>query len=150
MFICSPDDSILLVFYESVHLNRNFISALTHAATELSAVDVSNDASQQQQTNLSAQADELTKPSDTSMESTVAVPDANSMRLLNPASNPTESSQNGDDAASERSADPPSNLLVIYLQSTVFFLLKHSFILFIYPPKTMKTFLECVSARNQN
>lgn len=32
------DDAILLVFYECVHLNRNFISALTHAASEFTMI----------------------------------------------------------------------------------------------------------------
>ena len=31
------DESVLLIFYECVHVNRNFIATLTHAATEFSA-----------------------------------------------------------------------------------------------------------------
>jgi len=115
--LMNPDDSILLVLYESVYLNRNFISALTHAATELST-EISN--SKSLSTSDSQDPSKTADDSSANNSGTVA-PDPNSMRLLNPASSPINNEsqitikQTND--VSVQQLEAPSNLLVIYLQA---------------------------------
>lgn len=104
-------------------MNRNFISALTHAATELGADAVSllppttstNESTDSNRTSLN----------DTDISSLKA-PEPNSMRLLNPASISGQTEPMFSDAGShETHTEPssptefngPSNLLVIYLQA---------------------------------
>lgn len=128
--LLTPDDSILLVFYESVHLNRNFISALTHAATELSSVENSS---------TSPTKTESTKISDQSSDHDKNINNENisnsengqglmmkqfpnnkdNMRLLNEASNLNDSAiiLNNEETSQSQQFDTSSNLLVIYLQS---------------------------------
>lgn len=107
--LLNPDDSILLILYESVHLNRNFISALTHAATELS--------SDEEKSN--------TATSISSNDPSAVLNDSNGMRLLNPASNDSSlvvSTSNDSQSLSlssqaQNQFNSSSNLLVIYLQA---------------------------------
>lgn len=121
--LLTPDDSILLVFYESVHLNRNFISALTHAATELSSVDpvASSGKTNSSTESIGAQVNNpddtiATKLSENDTSLTVQQTDPNSMRLLNPASNPNDSISSNENLK-EAAFNAPSNLLVLYLQA---------------------------------
>lgn len=123
--LLNPDDSILLVFYESVHLNRNFISALTHAATELSS-----DPPNQSPSAASSLPTQNTNSTNNPLATQEQQP-SNGMRLLNPASNTTNSQSNTtnnnnelelhntnpESAHSQTEFNGPSNLLVIYLQA---------------------------------
>lgn len=144
--LLSLEDSILIVFYESVHLNRNFISTLTHAATECSpltpTLSTNSNPSQQTSNSVATVATNVTSTN----QASIAVntnssfdlntsldfnSNPNNMRLLNPLSltiplnNTTSSlSQNSpttlalnNDLNSPQQANPPSNLLVIFMQS---------------------------------
>ena len=135
------DDSILLVFYESVHLNRNFISTLTHAATESNSNQMENGGqhspSGSAQSSVSSSSNtynNLTIPSSTDLNASFDLTTSqnpNSMRLLNPLSLSVSVAPNSGETASSNSVitdaddlataqhqvSPPSNLLVIFLQS---------------------------------
>ncbi len=64
------DEAVLLVFYECIHLNRNFISTLTHAATEFTETpikpltDHSPNTSKQSERTLSTSSDIVKNPTD--------------------------------------------------------------------------------------
>lgn len=101
------DDSILIVFYEAIHLNRNFISTLTHAATDCSQITSSL-------TELSALS------ADSQIQGVSNNPD--NMRLLNPlslSSNKTvsQNSPNSSDSDIVFAENPPGNLMVTFLQA---------------------------------
>jgi hypothetical protein len=143
------------VFYESVHLNRNFISALTHAATEFTSEQSMNSTSAASVTAADTSAaaaaaviatvpltptaanapsltltSSLTAPANLSSSQNVPLElDLNNMRLLNPHSSLlSAASPGGVGGVAELSSvdeqleaaqpnDPPSNLLVIFLQA---------------------------------
>jgi hypothetical protein len=140
------DDSLLLVFYESVHLNRNFISTLTHAATESNSNrNGQNSPSNSSQSSVSGSSNNfnnLNIPNSTDLASSFDLTsqglntssnqsNPNNMRLLNPMSLSVATAPiSGETSASNPNADlddlalgqqqtvnPPSNLLVIFLQS---------------------------------
>jgi hypothetical protein len=160
-FKCFPfksrlDDSILVIFYESVHLNRNFISTLTHAATEFSSsptLSISPNTSAQSSTSniqgsVTISSQQIPNSAILQQQNvTLAIPttptssvspqefdlNQNSMRLLNPLSlsipaahladpsalNTATAVLIGNDLINSLSqpSNPPSNLLVIFLQS---------------------------------
>ncbi len=124
------DESVLLVFYECVHLNRNFISTLTHAATEFSTTSAPNTPDSK-----SGAPGSLANPNDVhlSLEQQNSAMNTN-MRLLNPlslslnASSTTNGGFSEMDGKLDLSQDmnsmslsqtftPPSNLLVLFMQS---------------------------------
>lgn len=140
------------MFYESVHLNRNFISALTHAATEFTSEQSMNPSSAASVTAADTSAaaviatvpltptaanapsltltSSLTAPANLSSSQNVPLElDLNNMRLLNPHSSLlSAASPGGVGGVAELSSvdeqleaaqpnDPPSNLLVIFLQA---------------------------------
>ncbi|CAF0844248.1 unnamed protein product [Brachionus calyciflorus] len=115
------DDSVLIVLYESVHLNRNFISTLTHAATECSQI-TSSDSNLTNQAGTSS-SNSISGPS-TDQNSLDSNP--NNMRLLNPLSLSIPTNNNSISQISpglsssielNTQINPPSNLLVVFLQS---------------------------------
>lgn len=100
-------------------MNRNFISALTHAATELST-EISS--TKPQPTD--SQEPHKTTDDPGAANAGTAAPDPNSMRLLNPASNPVNNDSSvtvnniaNNEVSVHQQHDTPSNLLVIYLQA---------------------------------
>lgn len=101
--LLSLDDSILIVFYEAIHLNRNFISTLTHAATDCSQITSSF-------TELSVENNsQINENSD-------------NIRVLNPLSlssyNSTpENNQNTPNPGLAAVENPPENLMVTFLQA---------------------------------
>lgn len=87
------DDAILLIFYECIHLNRNFISTLTHAATEFTSDE------QPQLTTEEA----LTKPALSPQTSNNSLKEDN-LNTSNDTDNQIQTSH-------------PSNLFVVFLET---------------------------------
>ena len=95
---------------------------MTHAATELGTESVSSKTNSITSTD-NSQADTSNKIQTNDVDTSLATPDPNSMRLLNQASNTTQINadtsvnelQNKDTSNAEFNG--PSNLLVIYLQA---------------------------------
>jgi hypothetical protein len=87
------DDAILLIFYECIHLNRNFISTLTHAATEFTT---------EEQPQIKPD-ETLTKPNLSPQISTNSLKE-NHLNTSNDIDNQIQASH-------------PSNLLVVFLET---------------------------------
>ncbi|RNA29751.1 hypothetical protein BpHYR1_047164 [Brachionus plicatilis] len=100
------DDSILIVFYETIHLNRNFISTLIHAATDC--------------TQITSSFSDLSSAPESKIQDNTNNPD--NMRLLNPLSlssnkSMSQNSPNLTDSDLDLVENPPGNLMVIFLQA---------------------------------
>jgi len=96
------DDAILLVFYELIHLNRNFISVLTHAASEYTSL-LAVTSVEQDETSLFQPQLNYNSPNE--------IPAA----IISENNDGNETQNNTTQTIMQTSS--PSNLLVVFLQS---------------------------------